>query len=298
MYPEILPDDPRYHYTAAEIFKHPLDTTHAFVKDNYHIGMHEQEFFEINIITEGHGCHYIESHHLPVTRGDVFILPPRVPHGYASDGGLGVFHLLLSDRFMRKNVADLQMLPSFYALFRAEPLMRAGGRAPYHLSLNDDGFEQAKRVILALLPFHDLFNAEDAIVRESLSMVLITLLCRMYAKSTITDGHPGDQAFMNALSQIHKCYGEKLTVDMLAATACLSRSAFISKFTAICKMPPSTYLMAIRLESAAYMLDNTSYSLSEIAERCGFYDTAHLSRSFHAKTGLTPTQYRHQNKSR
>ena len=49
---------------------------------DYEIGMHEQEFYEINLITKGEGMHYIDDSRIKAEVGDVFIIPPKISHGY------------------------------------------------------------------------------------------------------------------------------------------------------------------------------------------------------------------------
>ena len=56
--------------------------------------MHEQDFYEINIIVKGTGMHYINDNKVLAKVGDVFILPPRVPRGYYDNEGFDVYHLL------------------------------------------------------------------------------------------------------------------------------------------------------------------------------------------------------------
>ena len=97
---------------------------------------------------------------------------------------------------------------------------------------------------------------------------------------------------MRALSLIHERFAEKLSVDELAAVAHLSRSTFIRKFIYICKMSPAQYIMKKRIEVAENILRTSSASLFEIAERVGFYDAAHFSRTFRKLKGISPLEYR------
>lgn len=53
-----------------------------------------------------------------------------------------------------------------------------------------------------------------------------------------------------------------------------------------------SYLIHVRLSNAAGFLENSTLSIGEIAECCGFYDIYHFSRCFKQKMGLTPSQYR------
>ena len=93
---------------------------------------------------------------------------------------------------------------------------------------------------------------------------------------------------MKAIAKIHEAYKEKLTFTELAKIANLSRSAFVKRFTELCKIPPSEYLMKRRLEAVEYRLLNTSSSIGEIAYETGFYDAAHLNKAFIAHKKISP----------
>jgi len=51
---------------------------------------------------------------------------------------------------------------------------------------------------------------------------------------------------------------------------------------------PHQYLLALRLERARRLLENTEASLSDIAQRAGFADQAHFTRLFKRAFGTTP----------
>ena len=52
------------------------------------------------------------------------------------------------------------------------------------------------------------------------------------------------------------------------------------------------YLLEFRLEKAASLLLETTYSIAEIAERVGFENADHFSHCFSKIRGITPTKYR------
>ena len=56
----MLPKHRIYYYTQKRVFGDEPDSVHAFVMPGYNIGMHVQEFHEINIVIKGSGVHYSE----------------------------------------------------------------------------------------------------------------------------------------------------------------------------------------------------------------------------------------------
>ena len=289
-----LNNDHIHHYKSSRTFKNELDNVHTFVKRNYEIGMHYQDFFEINIVTRGKGVHYIEDNCIDAEIGDVFIIPPMVKHGYVGGEGFDVFHVLLSDKFIEKNMNELQLLPSFFTLFTAEPLIRAKTDSALHLRLKKEQFDVINNMLTQTLGFVSAFVSFDSVLRSGYALAVISLLCKAYTENNenASLSKNEDEAFMNAISYIHENYQKKITIDELSKIACLSRSTFVRRFRKICKVSPLEYITIRRIEASEYMLLNTKYSILDIAFRCGFYDAAHFYRAFSERNGVSPSAYR------
>lgn len=305
MYPEYLPIKEFSRYTNEHIFRSSLNLIQGFVESDYSVDMHVQEFVEINIVTKGTGMHYLENRKIAAQRGDVFIIPPNMSHGYVGGKGFDVYHFLVSDRFMEKYREDLRILPSFFILFNAEPLMRSRSSETLHLTLTEIQLQEIEPFLNAIRSYSKPQSPGDSIFCNSLALMLITSLCRIYtenaeARKNITQKTTPpsseqireDEAFMRALALIHQKYYEKISIAQLAKTAQLSRSTFLRKFQEVCHMPPARYLTQRRVEAAQRMLLNTGLPISEIAARTGFYDGAHFIRTFTAEMGISPGQYR------
>ncbi len=289
-----LPKHEHYYHTHADFFKNNLDLTRAFLMPDYEIGMHEQEFYEINLITKGSGIHYLGESHIQAKKGDVFIIPPNHSHGYVGGKGFDVFHILISDAFMNKYLVDLQQLPSFYTLFGVEPLMRGKTPTPLNLSLSEYEFNSAIALLFNISQHSNVNDLFECIKRTNLTMVAIVTLCEAYEKKvpSFKKSTQSDQYFMQSVTYIHEHFYEKITINDLANIAHLSRTAYINKFKEICKIPPSAYITKLRIESAMNMLAGTNLSILEIAYRTGFYDASHFTKIFESHLKITPQEYR------
>lgn len=285
-----------YYYTHSDFFVYPSDFVHAFLMEDYDIGMHEQEFYEINLITSGEGIHYINDHRVGAAVGDVFIIPPNISHGYVGGENFDVFHVILSDAFMNKYIADLQQLPSFSTLFGAEPLMRGKTRNSLHLTLSKAELDGTMSILKSLANHINYNDSTECLVRNNLAMATIGLLCKTYTNNKDVEDPLAseDHTLMRSISYIHERYYEKITIEDLASIAHMSRSSYLKKFKEICKRSPSEYLMKIRLESATAMLSNTDLSISEISHKTGFYDASHFTRAFEKAYSLSPLAYRNK----
>jgi len=296
MFPNKLEMQQEYNYYHWQFFKNHLNITRAFIEKDYKIDMHEQEFFEINIILKGSGMHYIKDNRISAKQGDVFVIPPHVAHGYRGGKGFDVFHLLLSDSFINKYVADLQQLPSFFTLFSAEPLMRFSTDNNLHLTLNDSQLNHTKKLLKTILSLQDRDNPYSCLNSTNLSLILITFFCEVYSQNFNSEINVSqDATFMKTISYLHEHYHEKITLGSLIKMAQMSRSSYISKFKLICKQTPLAYLTKIRLEAAENLLINTQLPIAEIAFRTGFYDCAHFTKVFTAEKKISPLQFKKTN---
>ena len=296
-----LANNSKYAFYERNIFKTPIDHGHFYVMEDYSIGMHVQDFFEINIVTRGCGEHYINSNCVSSGPGDVYFIPPNIPHGYTGGKGFDVYHIIISNRFMREFATDLHELPYFFVLFNVEPHMRTTSNNQLYLKLTAEQYKNIKSLLDVMLIHQDFEDKVDSVIRTSLLMMCISLFCKAYKENCISTDDRSinhDNDFMKAIALIHKKFNEKITIDRLSQTAHLSRTAFIRKFIDIYKMPPSEYIIQERLRVSKDMLSATATPISDISDKVGFYDSAHFTKIFTSRVGISPGKYRENHKNK
>ena len=288
-----IPNSPRYLYTVDYIFTNPYATVAAFEKINENPGFHIQEFYELCLISKGEGYHVIEDTVVKAVRGDVFIVPPGRKHAFVGGNGFNVYYIHLAPAFWDRHAPRLKALPAFFALFEIEPLMRANGAKYRHLYLEEAAFKETLD-ILDIASKKWQHDEESQLIQESYITVVLTILCREYAKlQTIVDKNAHiDRLFMESIALILDRCNEKLTINQLAQVAGLSRTTYIKRFSEAIGMTPRQYIMEHRIKSAQNLLKNTDKPIVKIAEDTGFYDTAHFSKCFSDAVGVSPTEYR------
>ena len=87
-------------------------------------------------------------------------------------------------------------------------------------------------------------------------------------------------------------YGDSLSISELAKVANLSVSQLARRFASLFQMSPSQYLQRVRVHHATRLLSDSQLSIGQIAIDCGFYDQAHLSRTFKKWVGQSPIEFR------
>lgn len=89
----------------------------------------------------------------------------------------------------------------------------------------------------------------------------------------------------------------ELNVAFLAENQHMHRGSFSRAFHKAFDTTVSDYLIWVRLRNATYLLNESSSSIKEIAESCGFRSANYFSKVFYAKLGMTPLNYRRKSKN-
>lgn len=98
------------------------------------------------------------------------------------------------------------------------------------------------------------------------------------------------------LLYIHKHYHESITLNDIARAANISRSEANRCFRTYMNCSPVEALISYRLKTACGMLGDSSLTLLEISEACGFHSENYFCKSFKKAYGHSPGQRRHLGK--
>ena len=72
----------------------------------------------------------------------------------------------------------------------------------------------------------------------------------------------------------------------------LSNCWFIQCFKEITGSSPLQYILKLRISNAQSLLENTDYTITEIANMVGYTNSLYFSRLFHKYIGMSPKEYR------
>jgi len=93
-------------------------------------------------------------------------------------------------------------------------------------------------------------------------------------------------------------YYNDISIDSIAHSLNYSRNYLYTLFKNSYGTSPQAYLLNLRIQKAKELLTNEqNLSINEIAHAIGYKDPLYFSRLFHKKTGVTPLEYKRNNKS-
>ncbi|HTR28684.1 MAG TPA: helix-turn-helix transcriptional regulator [Puia sp.] len=95
-----------------------------------------------------------------------------------------------------------------------------------------------------------------------------------------------------AMDVIRSGFCGAVSLDQLAAEACLSKYHFLRLFRKAYGISPYGYVLQLRLEKAMALLAGSNISIGDLAGRLGFDNSQSFSRLFYQRIGVYPSQYR------
>ena len=99
-----------------------------------------------------------------------------------------------------------------------------------------------------------------------------------------------------AISYIKNYYSQKITVEDIANYLALNRSYLYTIFMNSLGISPKDFLTEFRISRGKEQLALTDLSVEEIAVSCGYRNSLAFGKVFKQKMGITPTQYRNDNR--
>lgn len=141
---------------------------------------------------------------------------------------------------------------------------------------------------------HELRSCKSGYT-EMLEMYLkqiLTLAGRSLEESTPSVSSYMQEEMEIAGRYLREHYNEPISIDDYAKSRGMSISWFLRNFRQFYDKSPMQYLISVRMENAAALLESTTYNISEIAAFVGYDNPLYFSRLFHKHRGLSPTDYR------
>ena len=250
------------------------------------------EVFEVGLIVEGSGICQIFGQSIPCKKGDIFVIPPEIPHNcYVMESleKMRIFHLYFDVRdWFGGAFADVADPNYCCGIF-------SGGSVISFATLNSMTYEKT----LALI--NDIRgeitgkkqNWNEA-VRAQLHTLFI-LLGRYIGEAEHSES--------GALKEWHNVsiavrivmenFGNsELRLESIAYTLYISKSHLSSLFREFTGEPFSSYLRSVRLNYACKLLRETDMTVEQIAGACGVRDINSFYKNFQNSFGTTPSQYR------
>lgn len=198
-------------------------------------------------------------------------------------------------RYVAKDGApDLILICGFFHASYGKSTDLFGGLAEPIIEQFDerDQVDQKLRMALAELVAQEIGSA--AMSSALLKQVIVALLRRSLRSMDLWIERfalLGDPQIARAFADMVANPGARHSVESLARTACLSRSAFMARFRSAVGRSPMTVLRDLRMRQAAEQLGSKVFTVDEVMHHAGYASRSSFVRAFQKAHGCDPSSY-------
>ena len=253
------------------------------------MNFHDHDFSELSIVIHSENtCHWVDGKCCQLKRGDVILMHPGKIHAYENIEQFSIFNLLYDSEHLPIPLLDGNNMLLFNYAINPNMWPDVSPEKPL-LHFNEEELEEVERLAKQLAEELSTSMPGKNLRSFALFLDLLTFICRA-GGGVQTKDVPSD--ITNAINFLNNNFSQKIDMDNLARQTNMSRSSFFRQFKELTGVTPLQYLTRKRIMQAEYLLRSTNCKLSDIAARCGFYDSNHLSAIFKKYNSKSPSSYR------
>ncbi len=257
---------------------------------------HRHDFAQIWYCYKGRYYHQVEDKVYDCPEGSVILLPMGTAHNFWAEADTQLLNLDIRQDFLDMK-APGQHLNSAINLFLPQFFDELKLSFDYYKVLGQDSRRIWEQMVswLAMLNYapsdiatlgevrdgmEKLFSVPEYAVADKITEKAVRLLQTRVSP------------ILRIINYLNKHYPEKITDEILQQEGNVSRAVMYRYFKRVMNTTYASFLQYLRSRHAHICMRETIYSLTDIAELCGFYDVYHMSRVYAKCTGVTLSKQR------
>lgn len=260
--------------------------------------LHRHGFIQMNYIAGGRGRHLVNDAAFEVNKGDIFVIPPFIPHMLEpiSEGDFTVVELEFEPDFILGETHGME-LGSLFDFAYIEPFLVSTGEVRPRLNLSGRTQAAVEELLEDIKLEYDTRPPDFLLSVKASLLKLLVLLGRAFKEEVESRGvqelyAEHRAAIKRALTYLDEHYTHDIKVEEVARVSTLSRSYFCYLFKALTGKTFVEVLSNLRVGHAETLLKQTDTRITDLSALCGFNNLSHFNRVFKQITGLSPRQYR------
>ena len=255
-----------------------LNAARARYGGDWHSVPHTHNHAELFYIVGGKGQFLIEDQLYPVNTNHLVIINPNVTHTEVSLNAQPLEYIVLGIDGVELSISE-NSNGQFCILdhFESMDITSCLRNILREMELKQPGYED---------------------ICQAFMEILIIRLMRSTGLSVPTEpqNSVGNHQCAAVRRYIDHHFKESLTLDQLAEEAHMNKFYLSHAFKQEYGISPINYMISRRLEESKYLLAETDLSMSQIAQLLGFSSLSYFSQVFRKTQGLSPMEYRQDNK--
>lgn len=250
----------------------------------YQMPFHWHKEWELLRIKAGSFQIQLDHEQFTAKPGDVFLIRGGVLHGGVPDSC--VYECFVFD---------------LYGLFRSSEMVKKHLRPFYRQEICPQNYFPSAPDS----PVHGITEVLMSLFSQSRCPELETsaCICSLFAwilnngryaaaaSETYADNHRIGQ-IKTVLEYIEAHFSSGISLAELSGCIGMNPKYFCKFFTSLTHQTPMDYLNFYRIEHAAFLLDSTDLSVTDIGAECGFSESSYFTKVFKKYKGITPKDFR------
>jgi AraC-like DNA-binding protein/mannose-6-phosphate isomerase-like protein (cupin superfamily) len=253
---------------------------------------HTHKFIELVYTLSGRGVHRVDGREYHVKGGDMLIVNYHCRHAVTPIENLSYIDIMLKPEYVNDTLKGTEDIFLLLNLRDFSDLSNSVIRD--NLLISFDGDDRQRIEFLLGWTREEQKNvapAGELIIYSALSM-LLSLVFRKMTENRSLRPALNDQL----LSYMERNCANRLLIREMADACGYTPEHFSRIFKAYVGRSPVAYLGECRIKRAKELLSSTDRSVEEIIEECGFSNRTAFFKKFADSTGLSPLQYRKNQK--
>ncbi|MEA4889376.1 MAG: AraC family transcriptional regulator [Clostridiaceae bacterium] len=261
---------------------------------------HRHEFVQIAYISKGRLKHVINDNAFDVFRGDIFVIPPFVPHYYIDEyqDNYELVEFEFIPEFINERFSDEVQDTRFMDFAYLEPFLVTENEMKPRLNLSGSVQTEVEKILAEILAEYDSRDMDFSLMIKALLLKLLILVEREFKSEIAGTEYQGlyerhREAISCAIQYVDEHYAQEITIDEAARISMLSQSYFRYLFKQITHRTFTEYVQNLRINKAIDLLrSRRDMKIIDICYSVGFNNVSHFNRTFRQETGVSPKAFR------
>ncbi|NBB19197.1 helix-turn-helix domain-containing protein [Runella sp. CRIBMP] len=259
---------------------------------------HYHPEYELTYIVKSHGQRFVGDHIGPFYEGDLVLLGSNLPHFWRNDDAFyqsnpALWAESVVIQFPQSLVYDfIEKVPEFTSI---QELMKRSARG---IKFSNESTQRIEKDILQLpyLPegvrFISFLGILLALTKDKSAEALAS------SAYQITPDDADTERMKRIIEFTLRHFQEEIRLEIVAETAHMTVPAFCRYFKKRTQKTYVEFLNNFRLSHARKLLSNSDLSVAQVGLECGFRNLSNFHQIFKRHTGLSPLQYKTEQKKR
>lgn len=240
--------------------------------------LHMHDYFEIEMIIDGHGVQNLNGDIYDLKKGSIYFLSPIDFHSVTPQKQLGLINISFDN-----NAISPQLLNTL--INHNKSLI---------IQLLDNEIRQVEFLIELLVNDYNTDDEYSEVYIKNLIECLLILIVRKGNLSYHSKSNEDISPMYKCMRQLFLHFNETPSLEDMARISGYSTNYFSKQFHEITGKKYIDFLTSLKLNHSKLLLTSTKESVIDISSKCGFTSLSNFNRVFKKETGISPTQYRTQ----